>query len=127
MNDTVSDLYREQRRQLLLQLAALAAVALAYGLFKGIDSAIAAAYGSAMVIVNALLLFWHMRRAERIDSNSVGRNMRILYRCAAERFVAAVLLFALGIGILKLQPLALLGGFIVGQVVWFYGGFQNRD
>ena len=127
MNDIARDLRRAQRRQLAWQLLAVLAVALAFGWFKDFQSAVAAMFGSAMVIVNACLLFWHMRRAERLAGDSMQRSARILYRCAAERFAATVFLFALGIGLLKLPPLALLSGFIVGQVVWACGGFQHRN
>jgi len=40
----------------------------------------------------------------------------LLYRTAVERFVLVLLLFAVALGTLQLDPLALITGFIVGQL-----------
>lgn len=125
MNDIARDWRRA--RQWVWPLTAVLAVVLAFGWSRDLASAVAALFGGAMAAVNAGLLYWHLRRAERLAGDSVPRNAQILYRCAAERFAATVLLFALGIGILKLAPLALLSGFIVGQIAWAHGGFLNRN
>lgn len=88
--------------------------------FAVVDSggaALAALYGGMTAGVSALILHWHMIRAARIASPDPGRNLRILFRCAAERLVAAVALLALGLGTFKLAPLPLLAGFICGVAV----------
>ena len=40
-----------------------------------------------------------------------------MYLCVLQRFLVIASLFALGLGWLKLQPLALITGFIAGQLV----------
>jgi ATP synthase protein I len=51
----------------------------------------------------------------------------VLYRTALERFVMVVLLFALGMGVLKLDPLALLTGFVAGQMALVLIGMKGKS
>ncbi len=56
------------------------------------------------------------RSADRGRALSAGQSIRLLYRTAVERFVLVGVMFALGLGVWRLDPLALLTGFIVGQL-----------
>jgi len=58
---------------------------------------------------------------------SAAASLRLLYRTALERFVLAVALFALGLGLMRLDPLALLTGFIVGQAALIMTGTGKTD
>lgn len=40
-----------------------------------------------------------------------------MYFCAAERFLAVVALLGVSLAVLKLPPLPVLGGFVLGQAV----------
>jgi hypothetical protein len=53
--------------------------------------------------------------------------LRLLYRTALERFVLTATLFALALGVLRLEPLALLTGFIVGQTALIVTGTGKTD
>lgn len=100
------------------------------GLFFALDgwfAAIAVIYGSAIVALNHLLQVRQLRRADRIAGLSAERNMRYLYRCAAERFVATVALLAVGIIVLRLEPLPLLAGYILAQFALVYGQFLESS
>ena len=55
-------------------------------------------------------------RPDRGRALSAGESLRLLYRTALERFVLVALLFAVALGTLQLDPLALITGFIVGQL-----------
>lgn len=76
-------------------------------------------FGGTIAIANTLLSMWHLVRSERLAGDDAGRNIRIFYQCGFERLTATLALFALGLGILKLGPLAVLGGFISGQTALF--------
>ena len=67
-------------------------------------------------MTNVLLLEWRRRRADSGPALSAGESLRLLYRSAVERFVLVLLLFAVALGTLQLDPLALITGFIVGQL-----------
>lgn len=105
------------RKRLLLIQAVLTLLgsAAAY-LIEGYAASLAVLFGGGIVMVNTLLLHWHHARAVRTAGIDVGKNMRILYRAALERFVITLALFAIGIGIMRLAPLPLILGFIAVQL-----------
>jgi len=114
MKNTVSDLQARLRRRTRLHLALLLAVMVGTWLLLGGEAAIGAALGYTTAAVNALLLHHHLIKAMRMASADPHRNLRFMYRCALERFVVTLVLFTLGIGVLKLPVLPLLGGFVFG-------------
>ena len=113
-------------RQLRYQLVSLFGVTLLFTIVNGIDGFLAALYGSVMVIINTLLLLWHSARAERLEQQDAGQNFRIIVRCAVERFVITVALFALGLWRLGLEPLPLICGFAAGQLLFIIGGMRTN-
>ena len=86
----------------------------------------AALYGGLIAIINSLQLLRHLRRAERIAGDDANGNVRIFYLCAMERLVMTIALFAIGLGALKLAPLPVMSGFILGQLALFFGGLKDR-
>ena len=114
MNNTVNDLQARLRRRTRLHLMLLATVAGSVWLWKGEGAAFGAALGYTTAAINALLLHWHLMRALQLASADPHRNLRLMYRCALERFAVTVVLFALGIGLWRLPVLPLLGGFVIG-------------
>ncbi|MCW8888751.1 MAG: ATP synthase subunit I [Gammaproteobacteria bacterium] len=113
-------------RQLRCQLVSLFGMALLFALLSGVDGFLAALYGGVMVIANTLLLLWHSARAERLEQQDAGQNFRIIVRCALERFVMTVALFAFGLLRLGLEPLALISGFAAGQLLFIIGGIRSN-
>ena len=67
-------------------------------------------------MTHTLLLEWRRGCADSGRALSGGESLRLLYRTALERFVLVILLFALALGVLQLEPPALIAGFIAGQV-----------
>lgn len=84
-------------------------------------------FGGAIATANLLLLEWRRRAADRGHALSAAASLRLLYRTALERFVLAATLFALALGVLRLDPLALLTGFIVGQTALIVTGTGKTD
>jgi hypothetical protein len=66
-----------------------------------------------------------------IAEKDAGRSLRIIYRTAVERFLLTVVMFAVGIGVLKLEPLVLIGGFVLvlsAQMLdWFIESRMMRN
>ena len=67
-------------------------------------------------MTHSLLLEWRRACADSGRALSGTESLRLLYRTALERFALVVLLFALALGVLQLDPPALIAGFIAGQL-----------
>lgn len=118
-------LYAALRRQLLLQVVLTTVVSLLFLTMSGGASGKGAAYGGLIAVANTLIQLWHWWRFDTRGSESQAQNALLIYRIAIERFASTLLLFALGLGVLKLAPLPLMSGFIAGQMVLLIMGFKN--
>lgn len=114
---------RLARRVAGLQVAvALLAAGAVYGL-NGADHAAAVLGGGSVSAINGALLAWRMSRTalhsadEACHSGGAQRQLRLMYFYAAERFLAVVVLLGICMAALELPPLAVLGGFALGQAV----------
>jgi len=106
------------RQVLGMQMAAtLVAAAIAYGIKGTPQFALAVLSGGGVSVVNGALLAWRMSRAALSSVQNAHHQLRLMYFYAAERFLAVVVLLGLCMVALKLSPLALLGGFVMGQAV----------
>ncbi|HZW24248.1 MAG TPA: ATP synthase subunit I [Gallionella sp.] len=99
-----------------LQLAVVFAVAGAtYIIGKTPQYAIAVLSGGVVSVLNGALLAWRMSRAASVSAHDAHLQLRLMYFYAAERFLVVVALLALCMAVLKLSPLGVLGGFVLGQ------------
>jgi hypothetical protein len=112
------------RQVILLQmLATLFGASIAYNIKGTPQFAIAVLSGGGISIVNGVLLAWRMVRAATHPAHEAHHQLRLMYFYATERFLVVVALLCLSIVVLKLSPLALLGGFVMGQAVFLAGRF----
>jgi len=118
------------RQVIVLQIAVtLIGASIAYSMKGTPQFAIAVLSGGGVSVVNGTLLAWRMTRAalhparEAYHPRDVHQQLRLMYFYAAERFLVVVVLLCLCIAVLKLSPLALLGGFVMGQAVLLVGRF----
>ena len=109
---------------ILQVLLVLACVGLSVWQFDAVVAR-AVLYGGLIAIINSLQLLRHLRRAERIAGGDANRNVRVFYLCAMERLVMTIALFAIGLGALKLAPLPVMSGFILGQLALFFGSLKG--
>ena len=79
--------------------------------------ALAVLSGGGISVVNGALLAWRMSRAALASVQNAHHQLRLMYFYAAERFLLVSVLLLLCMTVLKLPPLALLGGFVLGQAV----------
>ncbi len=106
------------RQVIMLQMAVtLIGASVAYSIKGTPQFAIAVLSGGGVSIVNGTLLAWRMDRAALHPAHEAHHQLRLMYYYAAERFLVAVVLLCICIAVLKLSPLALLGGFVIGQAV----------
>ena len=73
--------------------------------------------GGGVSVVNGALLAWRMSRAAVTSVQDAHHQLRLMYFYAAERFLVVVVLLGLCMAALKLLPLAVLSGFVMGQAV----------
>jgi hypothetical protein len=106
----------------MLQLLLIAITSAVFFMIYGGFQAGSAAFGGFCACANRLLLEWRRHKADSGRALSAGQSMRLLYRTALERFMLIGVLFALGLGVWQLDPLALITGFIVGQSALVFNG-----
>ena len=98
-------------RNILIAQLILTPVVAAVFLFMGKAQALAALYGGGISIVNSLLMARRILRANEVLSRDPVRDVRSMYLGAMERFAVTLGALALGMGWLRLEPVALLVGF----------------
>lgn len=113
------------RRLLFYQL--MLVLATSAGFFAIFDrwSAFSVLCGGGIAAGNALLAARCARRDAQAPERTPQQSLVALYLCVVQRFVIVAALFALVMGGMKLDPLAVLTGFIVGLVVMIIIGTQQ--
>jgi hypothetical protein len=115
------------RMVLSTQLLLVFLTSVVFLLVSGGFQAGSAGFGGAIASINVLLLEWRRYQSDTGPAIDARRSLGVLYRSALERLLLVALLFSLGLGVLKLAPLALLTGFIVGQVALLLTGTTRTD
>ena len=87
--------------------------------FKGGDwAAISAFFGMSSALVIAAILAYGVIRANRIATEQPQRSMLIIYFGAAQGFVLVIALFMIGLGLFKLDPMAMAATFGLTQLAY---------
>jgi uncharacterized membrane protein len=73
--------------------------------------------GGGVSVLNSGLAAWRMSRVLLRTNNDAHHQLRLMYFYAAERFMAVIACLGICLGILKLSPIAVLSGFVMGQTV----------
>lgn len=105
-------------RVAVAQFAILLASAGIAWLNWGEKVALSAAYGVAVSLIITLLMLARQRESETHSDWTAQRQLGQFFRLEAERFILAVALLALGFMSGKTEPLALMSGFVLGQMGW---------
>lgn len=111
-------MFRPTTRVAALQLAILHAAAGFAWFAWGEKAALSAAYGVAVSLIITLLMLARERESEAHSEWTAQRQLGQFFRLEAERFVLAIALLALGFMSGKSEPLALISGFVLGQLGW---------
>ncbi len=83
--------------------------------------AIAVLCGGGVSVLNSALIAWRMTRATLHSNHDAHQQLRLLYFYTIERFASVVLLLGICLLVVKLEPLAVLSGFVLGQTVLLLG------
>jgi ATP synthase protein I len=118
----MANVMRGIRKLAILQLLLIAATSVIFFMIYGPFQAASACFGGLIATASMLLLEWRRGCADRGRALSAGESIRLLYRTALERFVLVILLFAVALGLMQLAPVALITGFIAGQLALLFTG-----
>jgi len=123
--------YRRMLFQMVLIQAALISlmVILEY-LFMDIGSSLALLYGGLVVIVAMLVSAWRFMLLTNpdkgLEKSSNILSVTELYKGTILRFVLVIALLTIGLVALKLEPLAVIIGFCITQLSYFFGARATR-
>lgn len=126
MNPITEALARKNQSLVRYQTGLALLAVLVWWWIRGGEAALAAAYGGAVTVATTLLLGWRIKRAGELARLDPRKSMRILYVSAVWRFTLAVALFALGIGYFRLDPLAVIVGFMLTQLAYVFVGLGTQ-
>ena len=94
---------------------------------EGKAEAAAAIYGGVVALIGTLLLLWRMQSNKHKALKEAQQHLWIFYRSGVERFLVLSILLAIGMGTLKLVPLAVLVGFVASQLAWIIAPLQGKN
>lgn len=114
-------------RPVLFQSVGLAVTALVVALLGETAVALAYLFGGGVSMVNTGLLYLRWHKGVRDFHCDTHRHLRSFYRSGMERFFVVVMLLAAGFVLMGDHPLALLAGFVVGQMALMLASLILRE
>lgn len=103
---------------LAMQGAAVLVTAVLMWKWQGLSAGNATFYGGATAVVNSGLLAWRWWRGLADYQCDGWHHLKIFYRSCLERFFVVMIFLVAGLFLLRLTPLPMLIGFIVGLLAW---------
>jgi F0F1-type ATP synthase assembly protein I len=110
-----------------IQLGVIAVSALLAGWWGGMGVGVAVISGGVIALANTALLMWRWHQGSDKFHCDADRHLRAFYRSSLERFFVVGILLAVGFLLLKSEPLAILAGFVVGQLAWMIASLALRE
>lgn len=107
---------RVVRRLFIIQLALTLIIALSYLTFHSLNGFLAAIYGGSITLSGTLLMAWRISRAAEVGSSEQQQGYIEIYAGVVQKFILTLVLMAFGMGVLKMDPLAVLLGFAITQL-----------
>lgn len=113
------------RSLLIIQLALIFIAAAGFVYYMGETTIPAAFYGGAVAIANTLLLSRRLNSAAELANDNPDGGVLTLYLGVIQRFVFVLVMFGIGMGLLKLNPPAMLGTFALAQLAYMIYGSKR--
>jgi len=115
------------RRVAAAQAGLALIAALAGGAFGGIGAGLAALYGALVALTVSAVLVWRERQSMQHPEWDQHRLFKLFIRTGIERLILLVALLMAGLGVLKLEPLPLLLGLLLGQLGWLAAATSRNN
>ena len=105
---------------ILLQIAITIMGAMFSGLMISFPASKSLAYGCLVALMSTFVLA--LRHKQGVSKESLGAEWALhhAYRTAIERYVWTAIMLGVGFGLLKLAPIWMLAGFVLGQIAWIF-------
>ena len=107
---------RVVRRLLLIQFFITLIVAITFLAWQSLYSFYAALYGGSITLSATLLMAWRLGRATEIAASDKQQGKFEIYTGAIQKFFLTLLMMAVGMGLLKLDPVAIIVSFALTQL-----------
>jgi len=114
------------RRVLVIQLLIVLGVSAVYFLFQSFYAAQSAFYGGSIALFATWLMGWRIRKATEFAAADMSRGAFVIYAGAVQRFFLTMVLMALGMGTLKLAPVAILVGYALAQIAYMFNKVDTQ-
>jgi len=114
------------QRLLIIQATLVLVAILATIYFLGVDHAAAALFGGCLAMANSVLLYRKLDSASSMAKDNPNAGMMTLYAGIIQRFIFVLGMFAVGMGLLKLNPIAVVGTFGLAQIAYMIFGARQQ-
>lgn len=115
------------RSLLIIQaILVLAGIAVSF-YYLGNEGLLPAAFGGAVAIANTILLSRRLESAGEMAKDNPDGGVLSLYLGVVQRFVFVLVMFGVGMGVLKLQPPPMLGTFAIAQLAFMLFGSRKAS
>ena len=101
-----------------VQAALIALCAIAAWIYKDYSAALSALFGGAVALANAWLLARRVEHVSELVKTDPNRGMFSMYMGAVQRFVLVIVALALGLGLLRLDPVPMVLTFGIAQLAY---------
>jgi ATP synthase protein I len=106
-------------KMLAMQLLIVAGIGWGFYAFQGISAAQAALYGGCMVMFNVWITNRRLHQAAEVAKIAPGKEIRVFYFAAVQRFVFTISFFIIGMGLLHLPPIPMVVAFAIAHLGYF--------
>lgn len=116
------------RNLFIIQVALIMLGMLLFYTYMGQETLIASLYGGGVAIVHTFLLSRRLISAGNMANDNPEGGILNLYLGVIQRFIFMLVMFGVGIGILKLNPPSMVGTFALAQVAYMiYGVKRSKE
>jgi ATP synthase protein I len=112
---------------LIIQLALILLSTAGFAYYIGEATVMSSLFGGAVAIANTLLLSRRLETAAQMADDNPDGGVLTLYLGVIQRFIFVLVMFGVGMGVLKLNPPAMLGTFALAQLAYMiYGSKRTK-
>ena len=114
------------QRLLIIQATLVLVAIIATIYLSGADAVTAALFGGCVAMANSVLLYRKLDKASSMAKDNPNGGMMTLYAGVIQRFIFVLGMFGVGMGLLKLNPVAVIGAFGLAQIAYMICGIRQQ-
>lgn len=113
------------RSLIIIQITLILVSAAAFAYYMGEVTVMSSLFGGVVAIANMLLLSRRLNTAAEMADDNPDGGILMLYLGAIQRFIFVLVMFGIGMGLLKLTPPSMLGTFALAQMAYMIYGSKR--